>query len=394
MKINLLPITPVTRSAMITSAHPPLDVRIFYKELKSLSSANYLITFLAPTQSSAAEALAKTDIKYIPLGEFKNRFSRINLLWRIMLELRKGSYPTWHFHDPDLLPVLILLRYFFHKKSVLIYDVHEDVPKDILDKPWIHPGLRGLISKTADYIEGWGIKRCDLIIAATDSIAERARRFNEKVITVHNYPKKIAGDIEETPHRGEPTLHLIYAGNITAIRGLREVVQAMALLVDCDVVLHLVGLMYPDSFETELRSSAGPNVRFYGKLPFEESMNIMKKCDIGIVTFYPLPNHVEAMPNKLFEYMQNGLVVIASNFPLWRQIITEAQSGLTVDPYKPDEIASAVRSLLESPDLRQRMGQAGIRAVNELYSWQHEEITLLQAYSDLKRGTNGGAANG
>jgi glycosyltransferase involved in cell wall biosynthesis len=385
--------THFTRSAMITSAHPPLDVRIFYKELKTLSSANYEISFLAPTQTGAKEVLDNTGIQYIPLGEFRNRFSRIYLLWRIMLELRKGCYTTWHFHDPDLLPVCILSRFFFQKNVLLIYDAHEDVPKDILDKQWIHPRLRGLLSRVADFFEGLCIKRCDLVIGATDSIAERARRFNKHVITVRNYPNIIHGNVDNLPHNDDVTVHLIYAGNITAIRGLREVVQAMTLLADCDVVLHLVGLIYPAAFETELRSSAGPNIRIYGKLPFEESMEIMKKCDIGIVTFHPLPNHLEAMPNKLFEYMQNGLAVIASNFPLWRHIITEAQCGLTIDPCKPVEIASAVRLLLESPDLRQRMGQAGIRAVNELYSWQHEEITLLQAYSGLERETNGGAAN-
>lgn len=176
---------------------------------------------------------------------------------------------------------------------------------------------------------------------------------------------------------------MIYAGNVTPVRGLREVVQAMAMVQDCNVILNLVGLFYPDGFEQEIRAIAGPNVRIYGKVTFEETQRIMKSCDIGIVTFHPLPNHIEAMPNKLFEYMQNGLSVIASDFPLWKNIVQKSGCGIIVDPLKPEEIAIVIRRLVDNPELRYKMGRSGMQMVRQKYSWLHEEQILLQAYQRL-----------
>jgi len=49
--------------------------------------------------------------------------------------------------------------------------------------------------------------------------------------------------------------------------------------------------------------------------------------------------HVAAQPNKMFEYMAAGLPVIASDFPLWRQIVGGAKCGLLVDLLSAEEIA-------------------------------------------------------
>ena len=107
------------------------------------------------------------------------------------------------------------------------------------------------------------------------------------------------------------------------------------------------------------------------------------KADIGIVCFLPEPNHINAIPNKLFEYMAAGLAVIASNFPLWQKIVKEIGSGICVDPLNPKEIAQAINYLHHKKSLVYRMGTKGQKAVLSKYNWEKEKHKLLELYNEI-----------
>jgi hypothetical protein len=89
----------------------------------------------------------------------------------------------------------------------------------------------------------------------------------------------------------------------------------------------------------------------------------------------------------MFEYMQAGLPIVASDFAVWRDIIESAGCGLLVEPGPGNsrQIAAAIRQLVNDPNLRQRMGQAGIRAVKEKYTWQNEATALIAEYARFER---------
>jgi glycosyltransferase involved in cell wall biosynthesis len=96
-----------------------------------------------------------------------------------------------------------------------------------------------------------------------------------------------------------------------------------------------------------------------------------------------MPNHIDAQPNKMFEYMSAGLPLIASDFPLWREIVEGNDCGVCVDPADPAAIAEAIDRLVENPDLARRMGENGQRAVHERYNWAIEEKKLLALYDTV-----------
>jgi glycosyltransferase involved in cell wall biosynthesis len=372
------------RIAILTTAHSPLDVRIFYKQAVSLARAGHDVTLYARTHPGAADILAQSGIRYISLGKVSSRIGRIKLWVRIMLELRQTFYDVWHFHDPELLLLVIGWKWVFARQVKLIYDVHEDLPKDILDKGWIGSPIRKVVSVLADKAEAWGMERCQLVVAATDSIGNHVAASTDRYVIVHNYPLDNETAVVERNSTHDQPVRIIYASAaLTDLRGVQQVVEAIKLLSNEKVELILLGDVLPASFEKKLRVLAGPNVIFQGRVPFKEVNSYLNASDIGIINFLPAANHLEAMPNKIFEYMQAGLPIIASNFPLWKRIIEDAQCGLLVDPLDSSQIAAAIKELVNQPQLRRKMGLAAARTAQGNYSWQSESKKLLSMYESM-----------
>ena len=81
--------------------------------------------------------------------------------------------------------------------------------------------------------------------------------------------------------------------------------------------------------------------------------------------------------------MAAGLPVIASDFPLWRQIVGDAGCGFLVNPLDPVAIAQAIQWLLENPVEAEAMGKRGHAAVCKSYNWDQEATKLLVLYDRL-----------
>jgi glycosyltransferase involved in cell wall biosynthesis len=84
--------------------------------------------------------------------------------------------------------------------------------------------------------------------------------------------------------------------------------------------------------------------------------------------------------------MAAGLPVVASNFPLWKEIVEGNRCGITVDPLDPKAIAQAIEYLLTHPEEARQMGENGRRAVEEKYNWESESKKLLGVYAKLLGG--------
>jgi hypothetical protein len=74
---------------------------------------------------------------------------------------------------------------------------------------------------------------------------------------------------------------------------------------------------------------------------------------------------------------------VASNFPLYREIVDGVGFGILVDPTSPEDIAEAIEKLIMNPDLRDRMSQRARKGFLEEYNWESESKKLLKLYSEL-----------
>jgi glycosyltransferase involved in cell wall biosynthesis len=124
-------------------------------------------------------------------------------------------------------------------------------------------------------------------------------------------------------------------------------------------------------------------VNALGFLSRQEVKTLLAESMAGIVTFLPVPNHIDAQPNKMFEYMSAGLPVIGSHFPLWKEIIEGNNCGICVDPNQPEEIGKAIQYIFDHPKEAENMGINGIKAIEEKYNWRAEEQKLISTYQSI-----------
>jgi glycosyltransferase involved in cell wall biosynthesis len=365
----------------LSTVHPPDDIRILRKMCRTLAQSGYQTTCIVPARPDQTRVDDRQEgVRVCQLPPRTGRLTRIVNQFRLLRLALQMQGSLYHFHDPELIPLGILLKLLGKR---VIYDVHEDVPKQILSKYWIPPRLRRIVSVAASVVESIGNLFWDGVVAATPSIA---RRFPpQRTVIVQNFP--LREEIETGVARPfvDRQPQAIYAGAITEERGIRQIIGALALLPESRPLrLALVGNFRPATLLDEIQAEPGwQRVDNHGWCRREDVRRLTDDARAGIVTFLPSPNHVEAQPNKLFEYMSAGIPVIAADFPLWRQIVDGAGCGLLVDPHSPEQLHAAIERLVNDPQLAQEMGERGRVAVEEKFNWDVEARVLLQFYQRL-----------
>lgn len=360
----------------IAPLHRRDDTRIFLKQCVSLSNSGFDVScvFADGAGNEIVDDVEIIDCGPPPAGKFAKRLVPLYRAARIARERRPDLV---HFHDGMFLPFAIFLALTGHR---IVYDVHEDYREQIKSTRFPQ-SIKYLGSALYASLEWLGSRIFQAIVPATPHIA---RHFPfEKSTCVQNYP--IFGQLGVGALGNPlPRKSFAYVGGISALRGAKEMVEAVQLVACRDARLELVGSFSPDSLrETTARLPGWKRVRFHGWLGRDSVARVLENSCAGLVLYHPAPNHLEAQPNKLFEYMSAGLPVIASNFPLWRQIIEEADCGLLVDPLSPAEISKAMDWILDHPEEAEAMGRRGLAAVQTKYNWDQEAKKLVDMYNEL-----------
>ncbi|MDE1713285.1 glycosyltransferase, partial (plasmid) [Chromobacterium amazonense] len=172
-------------------------------------------------------------------------------------------------------------------------------------------------------LEDWAARRFDAIVTSTPHIRKRFEKLGAKALDVCNFPilEELVRDTPWESRRNE----VCYIGGISRIRGIEPIVAA---LPDTSTRLNLAGPWSESDLKAKLTAQPGwARVNDLGLLDRKDVIEVLAKSKIGLVTLFPTPNYVDALPIKLFEYMAAGMPVIASDFPVWREIVADAGHG-------------------------------------------------------------------
>lgn len=358
----------------ITTVHPRFDVRIFYKECRSLADNGFNVKLIV-ADGLGDELVDRIDV--LDIGKCKSRLKRVLFKsFQAFSKAKSIKAQIYQFHDPELIFIGFLLRLSGKK---VIYDVHENVPDQILTKPYFNSFTKKVFAKLFQITENILSKTYTGIITATPAIKDRFIAINKHTIDIKNYPE--LDEIRANNWENKTGNKVCYVGGIFKERGILENIKATS----DSIKLLLAGNIPTETFRQELENlPEWKNVHYFGYVNRQEINKILDASKIGLLTLHPYPGYKVSLPIKLFEYMAAGIPVIASDFDLWKDIIEENHCGICVDPLNVSEIQKAIKFLFDNEIKARQMGKNGRNLVIEKYNWKIEEKKLFQFYFDLK----------
>jgi glycosyltransferase involved in cell wall biosynthesis len=349
---------------------------VFYKQARSLAGA--VSRDHCSVRVRPIPVIDGVRLKPLPPRPPARRAWRRWFRLQVWRAARHEKADVYLLHDPELTLVGLLLKLGGQR---VVYDVHEHVPYQILDKEWIPRRLRPALAWLYDRYERAVVGHFDAVITAFEQIADRFPRADPVVI--HNVPNlelwRPACPGERT---GDGRLIAAYSGAVQPDRCVLELVQAADLLDPAlNVDLWIIGDFSTPEYEARVRSAAGPRVCFYGYVPHHEIPPLLAQAHIGLMSLRPQLNSSANWPIKLFEYMAAGLPMVMAHNRFWLELA--GGCAVTVNIQDPQDIARGITELARDPARRAALGEQTRRLALERYNWATEERMLLDLFGRL-----------
>jgi len=370
---------------IITTAHPPFDVRIFHLQAISLAAAGHRVMLLAHADF---DQLEREGVHLVGVKRAKSRLLRFFNVMRFFRMARRIRADVYHFHDLEFLPAGLLLRWLTRKK--VIYDCHENYPETAYERAWYPDLLKPLLAGLIAGFEPALARRLDAVVCVVKDQESRFKQRGCRTALVRNYPRlePFEKALEYKSRRDQTVLYL---GGLTQVRGAALLVDMMAELRKShpNVKLICIGRFNEPHVQNEVlkrvrKLGLGDRIRYLGYIPYEQVPDHLVRAKIGLIPFQPNKKMLRMfLAIKAIEYMASGLPIVASDLPSLRHLISEAENGILVAPSDAAAHAAAIAELLENEDRRRRLAENGLRHVRRRYNWKLENPSLHQLYRTI-----------
>ena len=363
------------------SVHSTNDTRVFHRECVTLATY-FDVTLIG----IGTKSCVNNGVNIIALPKPKNRFMRIlfttHKAYKIALQQDAKIY---HFHDPELIPFALLLKW---KGKKVIYDIHENVTESLKAKKWLPFKFLFIgLYLVSDWIAA---SNFELILAEKAYIPVYKKRYPTKPIwLLENFaPIKLLEPFKQV-NRGNVSNDIFYMGSFDHIYNYVQMLEATYLLMLKGwkgklIIIGWVSKQIKEEMETlNFYNELKPQLEFKGYQEISNGYLFSQKCKVGFCFVSNNVNTRDSLPRKLYEYMCIGLPVISSNFSTYSQFIDTLKIGMCVDSNNPKDIAEKTWTLLHNAEQLNQFAQHAIKASEQEYNWENQEYKLLDIYKTL-----------
>ena len=385
MLLNAKFSTPPLSVAIVTSIHPDFDARI-WKQARLLVEAGVRVRLVCPW---AVDPGVRVDgVEFHPFPKAPRRLLRpVWNVFKLMPVLRRLLHDTdiVHFHDLDLLPWMTLLALW----KPVVFDVHENYPDEMLEKAWIPVPLRGLVS----YAVEWGQWVCSRVIRNIVLVAPSQERYFSspvlRCIYLSNFASRdLANAAVDNYAEREPVV--VFIGTQHENNGSLLLLDIAHRVISGNPAIGFVAVdrfIEPAFRERFLarRQALGLEeaVRLVPNVRPQMLMEILNQATIGISPNLRVPQQINGVHTKVFEYMAAGLPMVLSDLPHQVEVISHSGAGLVVPPEQPAAFAQAILNLVADPERAAAMGQRGREAFRSKYCYESQRDNLLGFYQRI-----------
>lgn len=376
------------------------------KEAAALSDAGWQVQIVAWDRSGSLPQRAffgQSQVTRLPIrAEYARGLRNLPdlLRWQVglldWLLRNRDRYEMIHACDFDTVLPALLCKGLFGKR--VVYDIFDFYADHLRATP-------GALTAAIRSVDRWAIRRADALILADEArwqqIGAAGRTLERKnAAVIYNSPQDVLASLDaagspsmDTNLEGETApdlgrmrglrgLRIAYIGLLQVERGIFELLEVLQRRPEWSLDLAGFG---GDQERILARLAGMPNVRWHGRVPYDQALALSHQADVLLATYDPaIPNHRYASPNKVFEAMMLGKPVIVAAGTNMDQLIAAAGCGLVVTYGEAGELEAALARLESDAELRRRLSAAARQAYETQYSWQVMRGRLLDLYSAVQ----------
>lgn len=389
---------------LIADRHWLYDDRAYWKMALSLINNGYEVHYViigdSEGEGTTDEGVHFKQIKrytYLPAVHLNYIFKKIfpvrteyDEAFDYCAKIKADVYQT---EDLRVNRIIGRLKNLPHKPK-LIYDIREPRDNNLKDITFKNSGIPKKLTDTyADLIQKWEYKKVrlyDYVFAVDDGIYNRVRKNVPEMPVKLIYNFTNLRSTRQNISFENRKYDAAYVGGISTIRGAKLGFKAAKIVTEKfpEFKLLYLGHIYEQDLKKELtefirENNLENNVIWIDYVPYDTVGDYYNQIKIGLNPLLYAKAHLEIIQIKLFEYMNYGIPIIASNFGYMQKYVQENNVGMTITPDNAEELAEAIIKLLTDKELYNRYSSNGIKAVDEKYNWDIMERELLKVYREL-----------
>ncbi len=372
---------------IITTGHPVDDVRVNNKIAHAFKSAGFKVSWVGPGHAFFdRENYNRDGIEFHLAPPIHSRMDRLICRFHIKRMARSiRKVDVYYSPEPDSAVIAVDLAKRSGARSVV--DIHEIYHGTNLDK-WLG---RRRMRPLRELVRRWIAKTCrrsDLVMGVSDAVLDPLLPDRSTRLVVRSCAPSWFADAATTVTREPEGLPFrIMHGKGHLSYGTGKVLEALQLVRKHVASPRLLVMATGEPAEDPTIQALVPLAEGLGILdaldfrpgvPFQEMPEVLRTCDVGLIS-YGRGLGTDILPNRLFEYLAQGLPVIAPVYAVEvARIIEKEQCGLLVDFEDPAAIAEAILRLEGDRNLCREMGRRGREGFLARHNWEVEVEPLLQ----------------